>query len=86
MSLKWLPYTTSYHMCSISDLPKQPSNDRVLVGNSTCDDAAVFQIDEHNGVVIIVDKPYDFGAIACANALSDVYAMEEMACWAALEL
>lgn len=46
------------------------------------DDAAVYQIDEHRALVAtadfftpIVDDPYDFGRVAAANALSDVYAM-----------
>src|SRR5262249_44515218 len=54
----------------------------VLVGNSTADDAALYRIDESRALVLttdffspIVDAPYDFGAIAAANALSDVYAM-----------
>jgi selenide,water dikinase len=55
---------------------------RVLVDASSGDDAAVYQIDEHRALVAttdfftpIVDDPYDFGRIAAANALSDVYAM-----------
>ncbi|EFC41872.1 predicted protein [Naegleria gruberi] len=66
----------------LQKLPKQPENNSVLVGNSTCDDAAVYKINDHVAIVStidffapIVDNPYDFGAIACANALSDVYAM-----------
>src|SRR3954463_11401139 len=54
----------------------------VLVGNSTADDAAVYKLSDELGLVLttdfftpIVDRPYDFGAIAAANALSDVYAM-----------
>ncbi len=54
----------------------------VLVGTSTSDDAAVYQINETTAIVQtldfftpIVDDPYDFGTIAAANALSDVYAM-----------
>lgn len=53
-----------------------------LVGLETSDDAGVFQISEHQALVQtadfitpIVDDPYDFGQIAAANALSDVYAM-----------
>ena len=55
---------------------------RVLVDASSRDDAAVYQIDEHRALVAtadfftpIVDDPYDFGRVAAANALSDVYAM-----------
>jgi selenide, water dikinase len=60
-----------------------PNTDaRVLVDASTGDDAAVFQVDETRALVAtadfftpIVDDPYDFGRIAAANALSDIYAM-----------
>ncbi len=55
---------------------------RVLVGAATADDAAVVRLTETLALVTttdfftpIVDDPYDFGAIAAANALSDVYAM-----------
>lgn len=54
----------------------------LLVGIETADDAAVYQINEHQAVVAttdffmpIVDDPHDFGAIAATNALSDIYAM-----------
>ena len=54
----------------------------LLVGIETSDDAAVYQINEHQAIVAttdfflpIVDDPYDFGAIAATNAISDVYAM-----------
>src|SRR6478752_1419701 len=54
----------------------------VLVGSATADDAAVYQLSDDLALVLttdfftpIVDRPYDFGAIAAANALSDVYAM-----------
>ena len=55
---------------------------RVLVSAATHDDAAVFRVAPDRAVVAtvdfftpIVDDPYDFGRIAAANALSDVYAM-----------
>jgi selenide,water dikinase len=54
----------------------------VLVGTDTADDAAVYKLTEDTALVLttdfftpIVDAPYDFGAVAAANALSDVYAM-----------
>src|SRR5947209_3306848 len=54
----------------------------VLVGSATSDDAAVYKINDALALVLttdfftpIVDGPYDFGAVAAANALSDVYAM-----------
>src|SRR3984957_11375012 len=55
---------------------------QLLVGTETGDDAAVWQVDENTCVIAttdffmpIVDDPRDFGRIAAANALSDVYAM-----------
>jgi len=55
---------------------------RVLVGNATADDAAVYQLTDQLALVLttdfftpVVDSPYDYGAIAAANAISDVYAM-----------
>lgn len=54
----------------------------VLVDSSTADDAAVYRIDSDRALVTtvdfftpIVDDPFDFGRIAAANALSDIYAM-----------
>jgi selenide,water dikinase len=65
----------------IGELPR-PANGSVLVGSETADDAAVYQVSEELAVVStadfftpIVDDPHDFGRIAAANALSDVYAM-----------
>ncbi len=58
------------------------SNKNVLVGTETADDATVYKINKETAIVQtldfftpIVDDPYDFGAIAAANALSDIYAM-----------
>lgn len=59
-----------------------PDNKNLLVGNHSKDDAAVY--DMGNGTALIsttdffmpiVDDPYEFGRIASANAISDVYAM-----------
>jgi cysteine desulfurase NifS/selenium donor protein len=54
----------------------------VLVGTETSDDATVYKLRDDLAIVQtldfftpIVDDPYDFGAIAAANALSDIYAM-----------
>jgi selenide,water dikinase len=54
----------------------------LLVGVETADDAAVYRINDSQAIVAttdffmpIVDDAFDFGAIAAANALSDVYAM-----------
>ena len=66
-----------------SSLP-QPSYDHLLVGNGTRDDAAVYRLPGQGGQCVIsttdffmpiVDDPFDFGRIASANAISDVYAM-----------
>jgi selenide,water dikinase len=55
---------------------------QVLVGLGTLDDAAVYRLDADRALIVtadfitpIVDDPYAFGAVAAANALSDVYAM-----------
>jgi len=55
---------------------------QLLVGIETSDDAAVYQINEMQAIVAttdffmpVVDDPFDFGAIAATNAISDVYAM-----------
>ncbi len=52
------------------------------MGLGDADDAAVWRLDEERALVVstdfftpIVDDPYDYGAIAAANALSDIYAM-----------
>ncbi len=57
-------------------------HDDLLVGFDTSDDAAVYRLTDDLAVVQtldffppIVDDPYDYGAIAAVNALSDVYAM-----------
>lgn len=54
----------------------------LIVGNNTKDDAAVYAIDQENAIISttdffmpIVDDPFDFGAIAATNAISDIYAM-----------
>ena len=54
----------------------------LLVGIETSDDAAVYQINDTQAIVAttdffmpVVDDPFDFGAIAATNAISDVYAM-----------
>src|SRR5213083_2495217 len=54
----------------------------LLVGLHAADDAAVFRVNDRQAIIStadffppVVDDPYAFGAIAAANALSDVYAM-----------
>jgi selenide,water dikinase len=65
----------------VRDLPRS-EDPRVLVAADTADDAAVIRLRDDLALVQtidfftpIVDDPYDFGRIAAANALSDVYAM-----------
>jgi len=55
---------------------------RLLVGNETKDDAAVYDLDNGSSVISttdffmpIVDDPFEFGQIAATNAISDIYAM-----------
>jgi selenide,water dikinase len=54
----------------------------LLVGNQTNDDAAVYQLDEKTALIAttdffapVVDDAFNYGRIAAANAISDVYAM-----------
>jgi len=70
-----------YLLPLLGRLPKV-TDPNVLVGSSTADDAAVYRISDDLALVLttdfftpVVDDPYDFGAVAAANALSDVYAM-----------
>jgi selenide, water dikinase len=65
-------------LCGL-DLPSDPN---LLVGSETCDDAGVYRLNDSTALIQtldfftpIVDDPYDFGRIAAANSLSDVYAM-----------
>ena len=63
-------------------LTKQAVPAELLVGINAADDAAVYRVNDAQAVIStadffppVVDDPYVFGAIAAANALSDVYAM-----------
>lgn len=66
----------------LSELPSQFSYPALMIGLESNDDAAVYKINDHQAVIAttdffmpIVDDPFDFGRIAAANALSDVYAV-----------
>ncbi|HEX3605873.1 MAG TPA: selenide, water dikinase SelD [Candidatus Dormibacteraeota bacterium] len=66
----------------LANLPLPLDEPRLLVGASTADDAAVYRLRDDLALVVttdffapVVDDPDDYGAIAAANALSDVYAM-----------
>lgn len=57
-------------------------DDKLIVGNQSRDDAAVYDIGNGQGIVSttdffmpILDDPFDFGRVAATNALSDIYAM-----------
>jgi cysteine desulfurase NifS/selenium donor protein len=59
-----------------------PKDNNVLVGINSSDDAAVYKLDDKFSIVQtvdfftpVVDDPFQFGAIAAANSLSDIYAM-----------
>ena len=59
-----------------------PADPNVLVGFETGDDAAIYRVTDEIALVLtldffppIVDDPFDYGAIAAANAVSDVYAV-----------
>jgi len=67
---------------AIDGLPAAPHDPDVLVGVGTFDDAGVYRIAPDLALIQtvdfftpVVDDPWDFGQIAAANALSDVYAM-----------
>ena len=66
----------------LAGMPAMQAFPDLLVGVETADDAAVYRLNDEQAVVAttdffmpIVDDPFDFGRIAAANALSDVYAM-----------
>lgn len=59
-----------------------PADERLLVGNESRDDAAAYDLGNGTAVISttdffmpIVDDPFDFGRIASANAISDIFAM-----------
>src|SRR5437588_8148735 len=63
-------------------LTSHPAPPELLVGLHAADDAAVYRVNDQQAVIStadffppVVDDPYVFGAVAAANALSDVYAM-----------
>ena len=66
----------------LAGLPDATGDPAVLVGPATADDAGVYRLSDELALVHtadfftpIVDDPYDFGRVAAANALSDVFAM-----------
>ncbi len=66
----------------LAKMPPTAAFADLLVGTETSDDAAVWRLNDQQALVAttdffmpVVDDPFDFGRIAAANALSDVYAM-----------
>jgi selenide,water dikinase len=66
----------------LATMPASAPFANLLVGTETSDDAAVWRLNNEQALVAttdffmpVVDDPYDFGRIAAANALSDIYAM-----------
>ncbi|MBC7741579.1 MAG: selenide, water dikinase SelD [Bdellovibrionaceae bacterium] len=66
----------------LSQVQFPPTNSSLLVDGSLFDDAAIFKVNDQLALVQtldfftpILDSAYTFGKVACANALSDVYAM-----------
>ena len=66
----------------LADQPRAAPYAQLLVGTETGDDAAVWQLDDERCIIAttdffmpMVDDPRDFGRIAAANAVSDIYAM-----------
>jgi len=66
----------------LAKAPKTSAFPNLIVGTESCDDAAVYRLNESQALVAttdffmpIVDDPFEFGRIAATNAISDVYAM-----------
>ena len=66
----------------LSELPKQPYDENVIVGFDTADDAGVYRLRDDLAIVQtldfftpIVDDPFDYGSIAALNSINDVWAM-----------
>ena len=66
----------------IENLFDQQDYPNLVVGLNAPDDAAVWKVDDQRGLVVttdfftpVVDDPLDYGRIAAANSLSDIYAM-----------
>jgi selenide,water dikinase len=66
----------------LSGLPKQPTDENLIVGFDTADDAGVYRLRDDLALVQtvdfftpIVDDPYEYGRIAALNSINDVWAM-----------
>jgi selenide,water dikinase len=76
------PETLAQVLRPLQDLFPAEHYPELLVGLSISDDAAVYKINDETAIIQtldfftpVVDDPYDYGAIAAANAMSDIYAM-----------
>jgi selenide,water dikinase len=66
----------------LANLFSRNGHPNLLVGLGIADDAAIYQLNDEVAIINtidffppVVDDPYDYGAIAAANSMSDVYAM-----------
>lgn len=76
------PSALSEVLKSFSGMFSQAEHPNLLVGLEVSDDAAVYRINDETAVIFtvdfftpVVDDPYQYGAVAAANAMSDIYAM-----------
>ncbi len=76
------PETLAQVLRPLRDFFPPERHPELLVGLAVSDDAAVYKLDDETAVIQtldfftpVVDDPYDYGAVAAANAMSDVYAM-----------
>jgi len=76
------PETLAQVLRPLQNLFRADQYPELLVGLEVSDDAAVYKINDQVAIIQtldffppVVDDPYDYGAIAAANAMSDVYAM-----------
>ena len=76
------PETLAQVLRPLQGLFPAEQHPELLVGLSVSDDAAVYRLSDEMAVIQtldfftpVVDDPYDYGAVAAANAMSDVYAM-----------
>jgi selenide,water dikinase len=76
------PETLAQVLRPLRDIFRPADFPDLLVGLEVADDAAVYRVSDQVAVILtldffppLVDDPYDYGAIAAANALSDIYAM-----------
>src|SRR5215472_12029934 len=76
------PAALAHVLRPLTEEPAAHNHPDLLVGLDSIDDAAVYRLNAEQGIVStadffppVVDDPYAFGAIAAANAMSDVYAM-----------